>query len=247
VTGDIRAEDLQLAARRSSERARLVLPFFRLVIPLVIPPAVTRQVRNALSRRPADVSSQNGSGRHLLDEGSSTRNRKVEGSNPSAGSKTAGQRPFLVLLAARRRLAVIPLDGPRAPGGHLRFATSESVWTVQNRSMGLFAHRRRAELWSTDDLVGPVGRARFRASPKTDVRLRHHSRISFRTSVSLAGRLSMTQVANYSSWVTWAPPSCGCAILEGGLVAADFDSYATDDGDGLSDAGGFTGSVTPAR
>jgi hypothetical protein len=40
---------------------------------------------------PADVSSQNGSGRHLLDEGFSTRNRKVVGSNPTSGSKTAGE------------------------------------------------------------------------------------------------------------------------------------------------------------
>ena len=36
---------------------------------------------------PADLSSQNGSGRYLLDEGSSTRNRKVVGSNPTSGSK----------------------------------------------------------------------------------------------------------------------------------------------------------------
>jgi hypothetical protein len=47
------------------------------------------------------VSSQNRPGSHLLDEGFSTRNRKVEGSNPSSGSKTAGQRPFLALLAAQ--------------------------------------------------------------------------------------------------------------------------------------------------
>jgi hypothetical protein len=40
---------------------------------------------------PADVSSQNRSGWHLLDEGSPTRNRKVVGSNPTSGSKTAGQ------------------------------------------------------------------------------------------------------------------------------------------------------------
>ena len=42
---------------------------------------------------PADVSSQNGSGWHLLDEGFSTRNRKAVGSNPTLGSKTAGQTP----------------------------------------------------------------------------------------------------------------------------------------------------------
>jgi hypothetical protein len=46
---------------------------------------------------PADVSSQNRPGRYLLDEGSSTRNRKVVGSNPTSGSKTAGQRVCMVL------------------------------------------------------------------------------------------------------------------------------------------------------
>jgi hypothetical protein len=42
---------------------------------------------------PADVSSQNGPGWHLLDEGSSTRNRKVVGSNPTSGSKLPAQWP----------------------------------------------------------------------------------------------------------------------------------------------------------
>jgi hypothetical protein len=37
------------------------------------------------------VSSQDGSGRHLLDEGVSTRNRKVVGSNPTSGSISAAQ------------------------------------------------------------------------------------------------------------------------------------------------------------
>ena len=72
----------------------------------------------------ADVSSQNGSGRHLLDEGFPTRNRKVVGSNPTSGSKTAGQRPCLTLLKVRRQQAVIPLGRSsrrrRAPP---RFAT----------------------------------------------------------------------------------------------------------------------------
>jgi hypothetical protein len=38
----------------------------------------------------ADTSSEDRPGQHLLDERSATRNRKVEGSNPSSGSKTAG-------------------------------------------------------------------------------------------------------------------------------------------------------------
>jgi hypothetical protein len=48
---------------------------------------------------PTDVSSQNRPGWHLVDEDSPTRNRKVEGSNPSSGSKTAAQRVYTVLPA----------------------------------------------------------------------------------------------------------------------------------------------------
>jgi len=46
----------------------------------------------------ADVSSENATRQHLLDECSSTRNRKVVGSNPTSGSKTPAQRACLVLL-----------------------------------------------------------------------------------------------------------------------------------------------------
>jgi hypothetical protein len=43
---------------------------------------------------PADLSSQDGSGPHTLDEGVSTRNRKVVGSNPTSGSISAGQGTY---------------------------------------------------------------------------------------------------------------------------------------------------------
>ena len=59
----------------------------RLVIPLVIPPAITRQVRSALDGRAADLSSQDRPGWHLLDECVSTRNRKVVGSDPTSAPK----------------------------------------------------------------------------------------------------------------------------------------------------------------
>jgi hypothetical protein len=39
---------------------------------------------------PANVSTQNRPGWHLLDGCTSTRNRKVEGSNPSSGSNASG-------------------------------------------------------------------------------------------------------------------------------------------------------------
>jgi hypothetical protein len=68
-------------------------PWVGLVILLVIPPDVTPAVRNEPSRRPADVSSQNRPGWHLLDTCDPTRNRRVVGSNPTSGSLLPGQRP----------------------------------------------------------------------------------------------------------------------------------------------------------
>jgi hypothetical protein len=56
------------------------------------------------------LSSPDGSGRVQLEGFGPTRNRKVEGSNPSSGSKTAGQRACMALLTARRQQAVIPLS-----------------------------------------------------------------------------------------------------------------------------------------
>ena len=63
------------------------------------------------------LSSQDGTGRVQLEGFGPTRNRKVEGSNPSSGSKTAGQSVFLVLLTERRQQAVIPwwISVPQAP------------------------------------------------------------------------------------------------------------------------------------
>ena len=47
---------------------------------------------------PADVSSLNRPGWHLVDGCVSTRNRKVVGSNPTSGSISGGQRVHVVLL-----------------------------------------------------------------------------------------------------------------------------------------------------
>jgi hypothetical protein len=55
------------------------------------------------------LSSQDGSWRVQLEGFCPTRNRKVVGSNPTSGSKTAGQRAFLALLVAHWEQAVIPL------------------------------------------------------------------------------------------------------------------------------------------
>jgi hypothetical protein len=56
-----------------------------------------------------NVSRLDPSGAVQIEAEHPTRNRKVEGSNPSSGSKTAGQRSFLALLAAQWQQAVIPL------------------------------------------------------------------------------------------------------------------------------------------
>jgi hypothetical protein len=60
---------------------------------------------------PADVTSKNRTRTHVLDQGSTTRNRKVVGSNPTSGSKTAGQRASPGEMTAQRQQAVIPLVG----------------------------------------------------------------------------------------------------------------------------------------
>jgi hypothetical protein len=128
---------------------------------------------------PADVSSQDGSGRHLLDEGFSTRNRKVEGSNPSSGSKTAGQRAFLVSLTAHRQEAVIPLGWISAPQARpaplryvgVRLADSEPVDGPPSS-----AHDERNRGRRT--ISRPCGPgAHSRAFQKTRLRLRRQSRI----------------------------------------------------------------------
>src|SRR5829696_5455456 len=62
------------------------------------------------------LSSQDGPGRVQLEDFGPTRNRKVEGSNPTSGSKTAAQRACLAMLTGQRQQAVIPLVNHRAAG-----------------------------------------------------------------------------------------------------------------------------------
>jgi len=50
----------------------------------------------------SNVSRLDPSGAVQIDAEHPSRNRKVEGSNPSSGSKTAGQRAFPALLVAQR-------------------------------------------------------------------------------------------------------------------------------------------------
>ena len=59
-----------------------------------------------------NVSRHDPSGAVRFDAEHLARNRKVVGSNPTSGSKTAGQRASLGLMTAQRQQAVIPLVGP---------------------------------------------------------------------------------------------------------------------------------------
>jgi hypothetical protein len=98
---------------------------------------------------PADVSSRNRTGWHLLDGCVSTRNRKVEGSNPSLGSKTAGQRADLASLAARRRQPVIPLGRTPRHGVNLKLnlrLRRPSHIGSWNSANNWFSHRRMTVL-----------------------------------------------------------------------------------------------------
>jgi hypothetical protein len=109
------------------------------------------------------VSSQNGPGWHTLDEGFSTRNRKVEGSNPSSGSKTAGQRAFRALLAGQRRPAAIPLGPGIVPQvASPCFATSESVWLIEGLRCGRPHRPTPGETVRADVGAGSGGRAHSR-------------------------------------------------------------------------------------
>jgi hypothetical protein len=80
-----------------------------LIIPMIIQTILLDPSGAVWTDEASNVSRLDPSGADQADAENPTRNRKVEGSNPSSGSKTAGQKTFLALLAARREQAVIPL------------------------------------------------------------------------------------------------------------------------------------------
>jgi hypothetical protein len=69
-----------------------------------------------------NVSRPDPSGAIQADAEHPSRIRKVEGSNPSSGSKTAGQRAFLASLTTQRQPPVIHLGWISAAGAPSRFA-----------------------------------------------------------------------------------------------------------------------------
>ena len=123
------------------------------------------------------LSSQDGPGRVQLEDFGPTRNRKVEGSNPSSGSKTPGQRVFLRMLTAQRQEAGHSFGSDITPPGALaHFAGGCSAGTSSavdgsplSATPGGIVEGGR--LWRADDWAGPAGRARIRAqSQNTNLR-----------------------------------------------------------------------------
>jgi hypothetical protein len=66
--------------------------------------------------RASNLSRPDPSGADQADAEHPARNRKVVGSNPTSGSKTAGQRASLALLTGQRQWPVIPLGWIITPG-----------------------------------------------------------------------------------------------------------------------------------
>src|SRR5918999_940260 len=87
-----------------------------LIIPMIIQTIRLDPSGAVWTDEASNVSRLDPSGADQIDAEHPTRNRKVVGSNPTSGSKTAGQRACLALLPARRQPAVIPLGwiGPQA-------------------------------------------------------------------------------------------------------------------------------------
>jgi hypothetical protein len=106
------------------------------------------------------LSSQDGSGRVQPEGFGPTRNWKVEGSNPSPGSISAGQRAFLALLTTQRQQPVIPLGGltrrrrahpaslPRC-GARLPAGRGSEPWTKECRmELGHSGAQRGGGSWA---------------------------------------------------------------------------------------------------
>jgi hypothetical protein len=96
-----------------------------LIIHLIIQTILLDPSRAVWTDEASNVSRLDPSGAVQSDAEHPSRNRKVEGSNPSSGSKTAGQKAFRVVLPGQRQPAVIPLVGHRAAGAAAHFAASD--------------------------------------------------------------------------------------------------------------------------
>jgi hypothetical protein len=87
-----------------------------LIIRLIIQTILLYPSGAVWTDEPSNVSSLDPSGAVQADAEHPSRNRKVVGSNPTSGSKTAGQRGCRALLIGHGQQAVIPLGLDRAAG-----------------------------------------------------------------------------------------------------------------------------------
>jgi hypothetical protein len=87
-----------------------------LIIHLIIQTILLDPSKAVWNDSASNVSSLDPSGADQVDADHPTRNRKVVGSNPTSGSKTAGQRASLALLTGQRQWPVIPLGWIITPG-----------------------------------------------------------------------------------------------------------------------------------
>jgi hypothetical protein len=173
------------------------LPQVGLVILLVIPPAITRLVRNALNRRPAHLSSENRSGRHLLDKGSPI----------VIGRSSVRIRP----RAPNRRSEGVSgvADWPRATGGHsfgrLGRVRIRAFQKTNLRPRRHFHPRNRIRLagcWRPHQQGGPVVSERgFGSRHRLDL-LRHP--ISWPVSCTLAMAPSRGEWSGKAEWMRFA-------------------------------------------
>ena len=154
------------------------------------------------------MSSQEPSGADQIDAEHPSRNRKVEGSNLSSGSKTAGQRLYLA-----------PADCTVAAGGHsfgldhraagacpLRYVGVRPINSAPVDGPPSSAHSGRNHGGRTNG-VGPAGRARYRAQlEKTSLPLRRHFHISDISPVATYRHL-MERDANFlAAIIVWNDP-----------------------------------------
>ena len=195
------------------------LPWHRFSVgwPLIIQTILLYPSGAVWTDEASNVSRPDPSGAVQGDAEHSTRNRKVVGSNPTSGSKTAGQSTYtvtlsLVLLASLIILCVCLASGRARPP----LAPLESVWLIQRPSMGPFVGPLRAKSWRADDWAGPAGRGRFHVrcekpgcgcaaiSCAFNLRIRVLSRavlveVLYSAGPSLSGRWTLTAASTVAS------------------------------------------------
>ena len=177
-----------------------------LIIPMIIQTILLYPSGAVWTDEASNVSRLDPSGAVQIDAEHPSRNRKVEGSNPSSGSKTAGQRVFLTSPTTQRQPAVIPLTGCGAEGAPapLRYVGVRPIDSSPVDGPPSSAHSGRNHGGRT---IGPAlwAGSAFARIQKTNLRLRRHSRISLRWSLSFAGNwMDRTALADLGSPVAAA-------------------------------------------